>query len=128
MSSKKRSFLCISVHVVSEHTAGSHLHFYPDAWSGCAAQDESFAVKAGEMPFSKSYCSNKKNWKCKHQGSNYLRSILGSSTLFLLFFFLFYCIHFIQFSGLLCVFKLNINSNLERSYLKNNQVTHFLLV
>lgn len=54
---RKSAYTCISVQVVSEHSAGSHLHFYPDASSHCAAQSEPFAARAGELLFTKSSCS-----------------------------------------------------------------------
>lgn len=55
---RKLAYMGVSVHVVSEHSAGSHWHFSPNAWSFCAARVQSFAVRAGEMLFTKSNCSD----------------------------------------------------------------------
>ena len=80
MSSEKLAYMCISVHVVSEHSAGSHLHFYPDSWSCCAAQAESFAVRAGEM-LDASGVQPPQRWLQEQHGTTRVTQLLARSRL-----------------------------------------------
>lgn len=104
----KLAYTCVSVHVVSEHSAGGYFHFYSDAWCCCAAHAESFAVRAGELLFTKSNCSDMYSpfTDRRTPGNVSIKeaAMLEAFTFFLFFLFLFYYIHFIQFNCFLYVF------------------------